>query len=194
MSTPEEKVAKSIADYRTAKGLTYEQLSALLRLEGVSIHPSAIQKTEKSGRKPTISEITAYASVFGVPIETLWGEKSKNGGVEIAKAELQHLVDLRQILDDVRGRYEWNLAVFGARAAENSGIESYLEREIARLREANADALKTYATEWGMSELSDEDVARYLKKEKKVTSPTVIVEALKNIQNQRETEAEKNGE
>ncbi len=185
MTTPEEKVAVSVGKHRTAKGLTYEQLSALMRVEGVQIHPSAIQKTEKSGRKPTISEITAYASVFGVPIESLWGGESRSLGVDVAKSDLKYLTELRQILNDVRDRYNFNLSVFAASAYENSMVEEYLEKEMRRFRDANADEIEAYASDWGLGQLTDEQVAAFLLSKKRLTHPTVIADALRKVTDQR---------
>lgn len=41
---------------------------------GIRIHPSALQKTGKSGRKATIKEMLAYSRVFEIPVQQLWGE------------------------------------------------------------------------------------------------------------------------
>jgi len=194
MTTPEEKVADSIGQHRTAKGLTYEQLSALMRVEGVQIHPSAIQKTEKSGRKPTISEITAYASVFGVPIESLWGGESRSVGVDVAKADLKYLTELRQILNDVRDRYNFNLSLFASSAYENGMIEEYLEKEMRRFREANAEDIEAYASDWSLGEMTDEQVADFLFSKKRLTHPTVIADALRKVTDQRARTGDGNGE
>lgn len=194
MTTPEEKVAVSIGQHRTAKGLTYEQLSALMRVEGVQIHPSAIQKTEKSGRKPTISEINAYASVFGVPIESLWGGEPRSIGVDVAKADLKYLTELRQILNDVRDRYNFNLSVFASGAYENSRVEEYLEKEMRRFRDANAEEIETYASDWSLGEMTDDQVADFLLSKKRLAHPRVVADALRKVTDQRSRAGDENGE
>lgn len=69
--TIEENLAKKLTALRSANGWTYEQLAARMLEHGIPTHPSAIQKSEKSGRKVTLSELVAYSRIYGTPLAQL---------------------------------------------------------------------------------------------------------------------------
>lgn len=72
--TVEEVLAEKLQALRLANGWTYELTAQRLAERGVTIHPSAIQKTEKAGRGVTLSELSAYSRIYGIPIGTLLDE------------------------------------------------------------------------------------------------------------------------
>lgn len=72
--TVDEKFAQRLNKLRLAAGMTYEGLSEAMREEGCPIHPSALQKTEKAGRKVTLHELAAYSKIFATPIGELLDE------------------------------------------------------------------------------------------------------------------------
>ncbi|XAS66557.1 helix-turn-helix transcriptional regulator [Micrococcaceae bacterium Sec5.7] len=67
----EIQMASTIANLRKEKGWTYEELAERMESVGCKIHPSGIQKTEKSGRRITVDEFIGYSRAFEVPIEAL---------------------------------------------------------------------------------------------------------------------------
>ena len=120
--TLEQAVARAIGFYRTKFGLTYEELAQRMRSVKVRVHPSAIQKTEKSGRRPTVSELAGYAKVFGIPIEELWGGRDESVGTEsgwhdfiglVRMAEVKSMVDeqYRQMVGEVREQLKRDIAL-----------------------------------------------------------------------------------
>lgn len=104
--SPEEMVAAAIARHRTEAGLTYEALADRMKAQGVAIHPSAIQKSEKSGRKVSIAEMVAYAAIFGVPVESLWGGESQDVGLSAAWRDFNAAERVLKIAQHVRREYE----------------------------------------------------------------------------------------
>ncbi|SDP74029.1 hypothetical protein SAMN04487914_13236 [Arthrobacter sp. ok909] len=104
--SPEEMVATAIARHRTESGLTYEALADRMKAHGVTIHPSAIQKSEKSGRKVSIAEMVAYAAIFGVPVESLWGGESQDAGLSAAWRDFNAAERVLKIAQHVRREYE----------------------------------------------------------------------------------------
>jgi transcriptional regulator with XRE-family HTH domain len=72
--TVEEALAEKLRTLRTANGWTYEVMAQRMAEHGVTIHPSAVQKTEKSGRGVTLSELSAYSRIYGIPIGNLLDE------------------------------------------------------------------------------------------------------------------------
>lgn len=69
----ERRLAERVATERQARGLSYEGLAALMKEAGCDIHPSGIQKTEKSGRRITVEELVGYAAAFRITPEDLLG-------------------------------------------------------------------------------------------------------------------------
>ena len=53
----EQRVAKKIREIREAKELSYHALAEQMKAVGCDIHHSAIQKTEKAGRRTTVDEL-----------------------------------------------------------------------------------------------------------------------------------------
>ncbi|WP_423184295.1 helix-turn-helix domain-containing protein [Arthrobacter sp. NyZ413] len=106
LPTPEEMVAVNLERLRTDAGLTYEGLAQKLMGMGIRIHPSAIQKTEKSGRKATIKEMLAYARVFKIPVEKLWGGYAPSEEVTSAHRDLAAAETILKISKQVRHEYE----------------------------------------------------------------------------------------
>lgn len=146
----EERVAQSLARLRAEAGLTYEALAQKLMGLGIRIHPSAIQKTEKSGRKPTIREMVAYARVFNVPVVSLWGGKLEDAGFSAGMRDLSAAERILGIARNVRSEYE---QVVG-NLAEQAAASSYLREQLMnRLIDAAYTAL--FSKRWDAG--ADED-------------------------------------
>ncbi|WPR65241.1 helix-turn-helix transcriptional regulator [Glutamicibacter protophormiae] len=90
-------VAQKIADMRASRKLTYQQLADLMRSEGVEIHPSAIQKSEKSGRQMKLSELMAITRIFGISIGDLLGENP----IEVNKTYESTAYRVRELADEL---------------------------------------------------------------------------------------------
>lgn len=134
-------------------GLTYEQLSERMQLEGVSIHQSAIQKTEKSGRRVSIDEMVAYAKIFGIPVEELWGGTGQDA--ELA-AGWQALIDaetLSSLMEYTQRKYGEMLRGVQEKAGRNAKLKGQIE---SRLENASAVAERR-ARE--MAEKDGEDIS-----------------------------------
>jgi transcriptional regulator with XRE-family HTH domain len=67
----EVELAATIAGLRKEKGWTYEELAERMAAVGCKIHPSGIQKTEKSGRRITVDELIGYSRALEVPVDLL---------------------------------------------------------------------------------------------------------------------------
>lgn len=74
VATMDELFAHRLNELRTAAGMTYETLSQEMLTRGVAIHPSAIQKTEKGGRKVTLQELVTYSHIFATPVGQMLNE------------------------------------------------------------------------------------------------------------------------
>jgi transcriptional regulator with XRE-family HTH domain len=134
MKTPEQTVAATIADRRTQMGLTYEQLAERMRLEGVNIHQSAIQKTEKSGRRTTIDEMVAYAKVFGIPVEELWGGTGQEAEVAAGWQALLGAEKLSTIANFARRSYREEIARITEKAANSPKLREAIESRYGKHR------------------------------------------------------------
>lgn len=92
----EKALAERIADERKARGLTYEALAEKMTGVGCDIHPSGIQKTEKSGRRITVEELVGYSLAFEIPVAELLD-------AELADAKLgQALAYARGVAADLK--------------------------------------------------------------------------------------------
>lgn len=67
----EVELAATIAGLRKEKGWTYEELAERMAAVGCKIHPSGIQKTEKSGRRITVDELIGYSRALEIPVDSL---------------------------------------------------------------------------------------------------------------------------
>jgi transcriptional regulator with XRE-family HTH domain len=75
--TPSEvelQVVAKLIELRKIFGWTYEETAERMRGEGCNLHPSSIQKTEKSGRRVTVDELVGYSRIFNVAVSDLVGE------------------------------------------------------------------------------------------------------------------------
>ena len=70
----EKGVAARIQQLREDAGLSYQDLAEQMKAVGCTIHPSGIQKTEKSGRRITVDELMGYARAFDVSTAKILGE------------------------------------------------------------------------------------------------------------------------
>lgn len=134
MATPEQTVAANIARHRTDMGLTYEQLAERVGLEGVSIHQSAIQKTEKSGRRVTIDEMVAYAKVFGIPVEALWGGTGQDAEVAAGWQALLGAETLCGIAEYAMRSYDDEVRKIREMAEKNAKLREQIESRLAKHR------------------------------------------------------------
>ena len=126
----EQGLAKTIAANRIRLELTYEGLSERMKEIGCEIHPSGIQKTEKSGRRITVEELVAYSVVFGLSVDQLLG-------ADDSTSDLQFQTDLSS-------------AVVAVMEADTRAQELALTRN--RIMEA---CLDTEAGERRIKQLSD---------------------------------------
>jgi transcriptional regulator with XRE-family HTH domain len=134
MTTPEQQVAATIVKYRNEMGLTYEQLAERMRLEGVTIHQSAIQKTEKSGRRVNIDEMVAYAKVFGIPVEALWGGTGQEAEAAAGWQSLLGAETLSAIAQFTQRSYRDEVASIRAKAQKNPKLRENIESRLAKHR------------------------------------------------------------
>ncbi|WP_193086452.1 helix-turn-helix domain-containing protein [Brevibacterium aurantiacum] len=74
----EDKLAARIAELRDRNDLTYQQLADRMKAGGTQIHPSAIQKAEKAGRRVPVGELVAYARAFDMDLSELLGVSDKD--------------------------------------------------------------------------------------------------------------------
>jgi transcriptional regulator with XRE-family HTH domain len=130
MPTPEEKVAENLERLRTEAGLTYDGLAQKLLGMGIRIHPSAIQKTEKSGRKATIKEMVAYARVFKIPVQRLWGDYAPGEEVIAAQRDLTSAERVLKIGKLVRSEYEQIIRGVAEQAVDHPSIAHDLEIQV----------------------------------------------------------------
>lgn len=139
--SPEEMVAKSIARHRAEAGLTYEALADRMKAQGVSIHPSAIQKTEKSGRKVSIAEMVAYAAIFGIPVESLWGGESQDAGLSAAWRDYNAAERVLKIARYVQHEYESLIENVRRVASSSPEMTQRLQEQLASATKFHRDRL-----------------------------------------------------
>ena len=83
----EKGVAARIQQLREDAGLSYQDLAEQMKAVGCTIHPSGIQKTEKSGRRITVDELMGYARAFDVSTAKILGEPA----VDVKRRTVEHL-------------------------------------------------------------------------------------------------------
>lgn len=98
----EPQTAKRIAQYRNLFGLTYQDMADKMKHVGCDIHPSAIQKTEKSGRLIRVHELIGYSRVLGVTVGELLGIE-ESGFDESMKDRLDRIRALSQQIIETTG-------------------------------------------------------------------------------------------
>jgi transcriptional regulator with XRE-family HTH domain len=162
MTTPEETVAASIARHRTDMGLTYEQLAERMRLEGVSVHQSAIQKTEKSGRRVSIDEMVAYAKVFGIPVEELWGGMGQEAEVAAGWQALLGAETLHTIAEFARRSYDDEVRRIQAKAGKNPKLRENIESRLTKHRVMAERQARAMAEKDGVDISTEEKFEAYL--------------------------------
>lgn len=165
MGTPEDTVAATIAHHRARLALTYDQLAELMKVEGVSIHQSAIQKSEKSGRRVSIDEMVAYARIFGIPVEELWGGVGQKAEFASGWQALIDAESLGTIADFTKREYQYLIGMVAGKAGKDPALKSQIrdrlaKRRITAERKAKAQAIadgvdvstadKREAYLWGM--------------------------------------------
>jgi transcriptional regulator with XRE-family HTH domain len=128
--TAEERVAMSLTRLRTEAGLTYEGLAQQLMGMGIRIHPSAIQKTEKSGRKASIKEMVAYARVFKVPVQSLWGGADDESNFSSVMRDLSAAERLLDIVQYVECEYSKLMANIGNEVESNPQLRRELVQDL----------------------------------------------------------------
>lgn len=128
--TAEERVAMSLTRLRTEAGLTYEGLAQQLMGMGIRIHPSAIQKTEKSGRKASIKEMVAYARVFKVPVQSLWGGTDDESNFSSVMRDLAAAERLLGIVQYVDSEYSKLMANIGDEVESNPQLRRELVSDL----------------------------------------------------------------
>ncbi len=70
----EKQIGKNIRKLREAQGITQEQLSAKLQINGCDITRSAIAKMEVGQRHIYADEIVLLKKIFNVPFDEIFGE------------------------------------------------------------------------------------------------------------------------
>ncbi|QOI63651.1 helix-turn-helix transcriptional regulator [Arthrobacter sp. TES] len=130
MPTPEEKVAENLERLRTEAGLTYEGLAQKLMGMGIRIHPSAIQKTEKSGRKATIKEMLAYSRLFNIPVQQLWGGYAPSDDAITAQRDLAAAEKILKIQKQVRQEYDHSIRAIAELAIKDDSVRRDLEARV----------------------------------------------------------------
>ncbi|WP_087874123.1 helix-turn-helix domain-containing protein [Arthrobacter globiformis] len=160
--TPEQKVAATIVRHRKEKDLTYEQLAERMALEGVNIHQSAIQKTEKSGRRVNIDEMVAYAKVFGIPVEALWGGTGQEAEVAAGWQALLGAETLHTIAAFARRNYEDEIARVRAKAEKNPELREHIEARLAKHRVMAERKARAMADKDGIDVSTDAKFEEYL--------------------------------
>ncbi|QSZ54505.1 hypothetical protein AYX19_16965 [Paenarthrobacter ureafaciens] len=130
LPTPEEKVAENLERLRIEAGLTYEGLAQKLMGMGVRVHPSAIQKTEKSGRKATIKEMVAYARLFKIPVQRLWGDYAPGDEVIAAQRDLTSAERVLKIGKLVQSEYDQIIRGVAEQALDHPTIATDLEMRV----------------------------------------------------------------
>lgn len=58
---------------RQARGLTQEQLGERMTNAGYPMHQTTVAKLESAGRPTSVGEVAVLATLFGVPISSLFG-------------------------------------------------------------------------------------------------------------------------
>lgn len=71
-------VGNLVREYRTAKKMSYEQLSAKLELMGISIHKQSLYDIENNKRTVKDYELFGIAYVLGIDINDLLSDMKKN--------------------------------------------------------------------------------------------------------------------
>lgn len=130
MPTPEEKVAENLERLRTEAGLTYDGLAQKLMGMGIRIHPSAIQKTEKSGRKATIKEMLAYSRLFNIPVQQLWGGYAPSDDAITARRDLAAAEKILKIQKQVRQEYDHSIRAIAELAIKDDSVRRDLEARL----------------------------------------------------------------
>lgn len=162
MTTPEQKVAATIVRHRNEMGLTYEQLAERMRLEGVNIHQSAIQKTEKSGRRVNIDEMVAYAKVFGIPVEELWGGTGQDAEVAAGWQALLSAETLSAIAGFARRNYDDEIGKIRAKAEKNPKLREQIESRLTKHRVMAERQARAMAEKDAIDVSTDEKFEAYL--------------------------------
>lgn len=130
LPTPEEQVADNLERLRTEAGLTYEGLAQKLMGMGIRIHPSAIQKTEKSGRKATIKEMLAYSRLFNIPVQQLWGGYAASDDVIAAQRDLAAAEKILKIQRSVRDEYQRSVKSIAELALKDRSVRREIEGRV----------------------------------------------------------------
>ena len=100
----EKSIAETLTRQRLANGWTYEEFAKRMHAIGYEIHPSAIQKTEKSDRRITVNELVAYAKVFGVPVGYLIDQANWENDLISRDSGTYALEMLRSVLGELNRR------------------------------------------------------------------------------------------
>ncbi|WGH91435.1 helix-turn-helix transcriptional regulator [Auritidibacter ignavus] len=100
----EQRVAERVRELREAKGLSYHALAAQMKAVGCEIYPSAIQKTEKAGRRITVDELVGYARALNVSINELLGQNPQTE--KLKESQRQAHQNALQFLDNLRDQLE----------------------------------------------------------------------------------------
>lgn len=129
----ETQMAATIANLRKKKGWTYEELAERMEAVGCKIHPSGIQKTEKSGRRITVDELIGYSRALEVPIEALIDARMPKPSTKEFWRTLLAAEEFYQLQQAAARSYLDMVRAIQAEAASNT-----------ELREAIADRLKSH--------------------------------------------------
>jgi HTH-type transcriptional regulator, cell division transcriptional repressor len=70
-------IGKKIKIIRKQKGITQEQLTARLNIEGIEIDRPMVSKIERQTREILDYEVKGIAEALGVSIESLFNESNK---------------------------------------------------------------------------------------------------------------------
>ena len=172
----EAGLATRIGQLREAAGWSYQQLADRMKAVGCEIHPSGIQKTEKSGRRVTVDEMMGYARAFDMSASELLEETPTDDRGELWSAYIG-LEHLSNALRAVRREYGHALRKFRDRAGGDDvlmqAIRERHDRHLATHTEearrqadrdgidvSTAEALDQYMRDWGFLDVPAISTAR----------------------------------
>lgn len=94
------KIGKRIKSFREAHKLTQQELA-----DSLGVNRTAIAQIENGGRKVSVHELVAFASVFGITVDMLAVAEDSDLDQRIESLKIDNLIEEAQaILKDVHNR------------------------------------------------------------------------------------------
>lgn len=148
----EERLAAKVRTLRERDDLTYRQLADRMKAAGCEINPSAIQKTEKAGRRVPVDELVGYSRAFDMSLSELLGIPDDSALTRVWQTYIG-LERLANVLRHARSEYEDALGDVQETARQNPE----LAEAIRGRRDKYIDTFKLKATQQAAND--DEDVS-----------------------------------